>query len=320
MQLPRRLDRHFALPAMSGREVPSLALCGGRCQCERTIVLDYSTGRQGLGAKMTSDVGRLGGGLPTTVLASDHFLVASTAKFSAEMAELQREESKRTFDAKAKDFDSNPTLIELCGAASKVLCCTLAATEAPDSLPDSAAHPHTRRRRRPGTAGAERGGPAAARRCGHGLWLRYRTAVACHRRRRDAGGGGRQQRGNGAGKAAAKGAFCALCMCCSGGAQVSTQLPLLSRPRHCCPLPAHCQHFQGKIASDPGCKARAVCCELEHPGSLHDANDPADPFPERFDLVCSTMTTHHIQDIPCEASGAGRCVTSVCLWTYAELI
>lgn len=56
--------------------------------------------------------------------------------------------------------------------------------------------------------------------------------------------------------------------------------------------------FQSKIDSRPSSNMRAVCAELVDTHSLSAANDPANPFPEQFDLITSTMTFHHIPDIP----------------------
>jgi hypothetical protein len=69
------------------------------------------------------------------------------------------------------------------------------------------------------------------------------------------------------------------------------------------------QTLQGKIhASGAGCSVRGACVDLVGPDSLHAANDPANPYPERFDLIVSTMTFHHIEDIPGEwAAAASTC-------------
>lgn len=46
------------------------------------------------------------------------------------------------------------------------------------------------------------------------------------------------------------------------------------------------QFLRQKVeARGPGCNVRAACCEVTSPSSLHEANDPADPFPEQFDLI-----------------------------------
>jgi hypothetical protein len=63
------------------------------------------------------------------------------------------------------------------------------------------------------------------------------------------------------------------------------------------------QEFQAKIEAAPGCNLRAACVELRSPASLREAADLAHPLPEQYDLVVSSMTFHHIADIPGEGVG-----------------
>ncbi|GAB4817545.1 hypothetical protein N2152v2_004591 [Parachlorella kessleri] len=56
--------------------------------------------------------------------------------------------------------------------------------------------------------------------------------------------------------------------------------------------------LQAKVdAKGPRFNVRAACVDLVDPSSLHAANDVANPYPEKFDVVASTMTFHHIENI-----------------------
>ncbi len=69
----------------------------------------------------------------------------------------------------------------------------------------------------------------------------------------------------------------------------SAHQPVLTASTHhfIATLPASAVQFlrQKVEARGPGCNVRAACCEVTSPSSLHEANDPADPFSEQFELI-----------------------------------